>query len=135
MLSINSHEQLVGSSGGVLFLAEFVVTSISLILGGAGTMSMSTIAMESWGTFFCLSVTAFWGYIFGRVAVMEGIRQKHRGFSSICLCISLCIVLVLWLVAFLAWKWENPVELMILRPGLTNELRSLNRKYLSEKLQ
>ena len=28
--------QLVGSSGGVLFLAEFVVTSVSLVLGGAG---------------------------------------------------------------------------------------------------
>lgn len=28
--------QLVGSSGGTMFLAEFIVTSISLILGGAG---------------------------------------------------------------------------------------------------
>jgi len=28
--------QLVGSSGGVLFLAEFIVTTISLLLGGAG---------------------------------------------------------------------------------------------------
>jgi hypothetical protein len=134
MLSINSPElQLVGSSGGVLFLAEFVVTSISLILGGAGTIS--AIAMESWGIFFCLSTAAFWGYIFGRVAVMEGIRQKRSGFSSIVLCISLGVVLVLWLVAFLAWKWEVPVQLVILRPGLTKELRSSNRKYLSEKLQ
>lgn len=45
--------QLVGSSGGTMFLAEFIVTSISLVLGGAGTVSAS--AMESWGCFFCLS--------------------------------------------------------------------------------
>jgi hypothetical protein len=32
---------LVGSSGGILFLAEFVVTSVSLVLGGAGTISAS----------------------------------------------------------------------------------------------
>ena len=35
--------QLLGSSGGVLFLAEFVVTSISFILGGAGTISASSV--------------------------------------------------------------------------------------------
>ena len=32
--------QLVGSSGGTMFLAEFIVTSISLILGGAGVSCM-----------------------------------------------------------------------------------------------
>ena len=133
MLSINLPEQLVGSSGGVLFLAEFVVTYISLVVGGTGTIF--AMAIESGGTFFCLSTTAFWGYLFGRVAVIEGIRQKCRGFSSIGLCISLCVMLVLWLVAFLAWKWEGPVQLVILRPGLTKEVRSLNRTYLSRKLQ
>jgi hypothetical protein len=133
MLSINSSEQLVGSSGGVIFLAEFVVTSISLILGGAGTISAT--AMESWGIFFFLSTTAFWGYLFGRVAVMEGIRQKRRVFSSIVLCISLGAAVVMWLFAFLAWKWEVPVQLVILRPGLTKELRNMDRKYLSKKLQ
>lgn len=50
---------LVGSSGGVVFLAEFIVTSVSLVLGGAGTISAS--AMESWGCFICLSSTAFLG--------------------------------------------------------------------------
>lgn len=38
--------QLVGSSGGTMFLAEFIVTSVSLLLGGAGTISAN--AMESW---------------------------------------------------------------------------------------
>ena len=106
--------QLVGSSGGVLFLAEFVVTSISLVLGGAGTISAS--AMESWGTFFCLAVTAFWGYLFGRVSIMEGIKQKRSGFSSIMLCLSLFVLAILWMVAMFAWKWESPIELVIHRP-------------------
>ncbi|OEU06305.1 hypothetical protein FRACYDRAFT_255240 [Fragilariopsis cylindrus CCMP1102] len=56
--------QLVGSSGGVLFLAEFVVTSVSLVLGGMGTISAT--AMESWGIFFSLSMIASLGYLFGR---------------------------------------------------------------------
>ena len=107
------------------------MTSISLILGGAGTISAS--AMESWGTFFCLSTTAFWGYLFGRVAVMEGIRQKRSGFSSMVLCLSLVIVIILWIVAFVAWKWEVPVQLVILRPLLSKEIRSVNRKYAIAK--
>jgi hypothetical protein len=125
--------QLVGSSGGVLFLAEFVVTSISLVLGGAGTISAS--AMESWGTFFCLSVTAFWGYIFGRVAIMEGIRQKRSGFPSTMLCISLFVLALLWLIATLAWKWEAPVPLVIFRPLFNKELRNWSRKYEPRQLQ
>jgi hypothetical protein len=68
---------LIGSSGGTMFLAEFVVTSVSLLLGGAGTISAS--AMESWGCFFCLSSTAFWGYLFGRVALM--VSRVLRRFS------------------------------------------------------
>lgn len=106
--------QLVGSSGGVLFLAEFVVTSISLVLGGAGTISGS--AMESWGTFFCFAITAFWGYLFGRVSIMEGIRYKKSGFSSIMLCFSLFLLAVLWLVTIFAWTWEHPMELVFQRP-------------------
>eukprot|EP00537_Pseudo-nitzschia_pungens_P012658 CAMPEP_0172391002 /NCGR_PEP_ID=MMETSP1061-20121228/7520_1 /TAXON_ID=37318 /ORGANISM="Pseudo-nitzschia pungens, Strain cf. pungens" /LENGTH=1432 /DNA_ID=CAMNT_0013121523 /DNA_START=196 /DNA_END=4491 /DNA_ORIENTATION=- len=38
--------QLVGSSGGVLFLVEFAITSMSLLLGGMGTISAS--GMETW---------------------------------------------------------------------------------------
>jgi len=107
--------QLVGSSGGVLFLAEFVVTSVSLILGGAGTISAS--AMESWATFFCLSATCFWGYLFGRVAVMEGIREKRSGFSSVMLCASLAIMLVVWGAMLFLHDWENPVSVLISRNG------------------
>ena len=106
--------QLVGGSGGVLFLAEFVVTSISLVLGGAGTISAH--AMESWGTFFCLGVAAFWGYLFGRVSIMEGIKQKRSGFSSIMLCFSLVVLAMLWTLALLVWKWENAMELVVDRP-------------------
>ncbi|CAB9510642.1 expressed unknown protein [Seminavis robusta] len=111
--------QLLGSSGGVLFLAEFVVTSISFILGGAGTISASSV--ESWGCFFCLSSTAFWGYLFGRVALMDGvIRQKRLVrsslFSTTLLCASLALVAVLWIVVSL-WRWNLPQSLMILRPS------------------
>jgi len=103
--------QLVGSSGGILFLAEFVVTSISLVLGGAGAISAN--AMESWGTFFSLGVTAFWGYLFGRVSIMEGIKQKRSGFSSIMLCLSLFILAILWTIALFVWNWENAVDLVM----------------------
>lgn len=119
--------QLLGSSGGVLFLAEFVVTSISFILGGAGTISASSI--ESWGRFFFLSLTAFWGYLFGRVSFMDGIiRQKRlvrsKGYSSFLLCTSLAVVFVLWILVFL-WGWDVPVSIMIVRQGnLWNTARS-----------
>lgn len=125
--------QLVGSSGGVLFLAEFIVTSISLVLGGAGTVSAS--AMESWGVFFCLALTGFWGYLFGRVAIMEGFRQKKTGFSSTMLCISLAIVVSLWLVALLAWKWESPIQLIIARPLSNKEWGNLGQKYVPRQVQ
>jgi hypothetical protein len=125
--------QLVGSSGGVLFLAEFVVTSISLVLGGAGTISAS--AMESWGTFFCLAVTSFWGYLFGRVSIMEGIKQKRSGFSSIMLCLSLFVLAILWMIAIFAWKWESPMELVIHRPDLHENNWVLNEHYPARELQ
>jgi hypothetical protein len=106
--------QLVGSSGGVLFLAEFIVTTISLILGGVGAISAS--AMESWFTFFCFAFTAFIGYLLGRVAVMEGIRQKRSGFSSIMLCVTLVGILIFWTIASIGWKWETAIQLAIVRP-------------------
>eukprot|EP00934_Nitzschia_sp_Nitz4_P009251 Nitzschia sp. Nitz4//scaffold23_size168460//386//4464//NITZ4_002199-RA/size168460-augustus-gene-0.298-mRNA-1//-1//CDS//3329543575//9241//frame0 len=106
--------QLVGSSGGVLFLAELVVFSISLVLGGG--MAISAKAMESWGTFFCFAVTAFWGFLFGRVSIMEGIRQKRSGFSSIMLCLSLLLLATIWFVAIFVWEWESPIDLVIARP-------------------
>jgi hypothetical protein len=110
--------QLIGSSGGVLFLAEFVVTSISLVLGGAGTISAN--AVESWGTFFSLGITAFWGYLFGRVSIMEGIKQKRSGFSSIMLCFSLFVLALLWTIAFFVWTWESAIELVVDRTYAPN---------------
>jgi hypothetical protein len=68
--------QLVGSSCGAMFLAEFIVTSISLLIGGAGTIS--TRSLESWGCLFCLSSTAFWGYLLGRVAVMVSSKYLQK---------------------------------------------------------
>ena len=107
---------LVGSSGGVLFLAEFAVTSVSLVLGGAGTISAS--AMESWGCFFCLSSTAFWGYLFARVALVDGMRQKRRGASSVFLCASLATLLGMWMISCLLWNWEVPPQAMIVHVAL-----------------
>lgn len=106
--------QLIGSSGGILFLAEFVVTTVSLVLGGAGTISAS--AMESWGCFFCLSSTAFWGYLFGRVALIDGIRHKRRRPSSSVLCVCLISIAALWLGTLWLWNWDLPPNLMIIRP-------------------
>jgi len=104
-----------------LFLAEFIVTSISFLLGGAGTISASSV--ESWGRFFCLSSTAFWGYLFGRVALMDGIiRQKNMMrnhlFSTTLLCGSLAVAFVMLVLMFL-WRWDAPVSLMILRPAMS----------------
>lgn len=106
--------QLVGSSGGVLFLAEFVVTSVSLVLGGAGTISAST--MESWGCFFCLSCAAFWGYLFARVALVDAVRQKRRGASSTFLCTCLTVAGLLWVGCLFLWEWELPTIAVIARP-------------------
>jgi hypothetical protein len=116
--------QLVGSSGGVLFLAEFVVTSMSLILGGAGTISAS--AMESWGCFFCLSSTAFWGYLFGRVALMDGIRQKRGGYSSVLLSKSVAFLCCFWILVFCVCTWDSPVSLVIAQPSLSKGVRDWN---------
>jgi hypothetical protein len=113
--------QLLGSSGGVLFLAEFVVTSISFILGGAGTISASSV--ESWGCFFCLSTAAFWGYLLARVALMDGIMIQKRFVknslvSTSLLCTSLVALVFSWLwISF--WRWDVPASLVILRTGLS----------------
>lgn len=106
--------QLVGSSGGLLFLAEFVVTTVSLALGGAGTISAS--AMESWGCFFCLSSTAFWGYLFARVGIADGIRHKRRGPSLVVLCTCLVVLWGLWFFTLGLIKWDLPPSLMLVSP-------------------
>ena len=106
--------QLTGGSGGVLFLVEFVVTFISLVLGGMGTISAS--GMKSWGTFFCLSLIAFWGYLFGRCSIIENISKKRSGISSLMLCGSVVLVLYFSLVSLAGWRWEKVVDIVIERP-------------------
>jgi hypothetical protein len=126
--------QLIGSSGGTMFLAEFVVTSISLLLGG-GSATISSSAMESWGCFFCLSATAFWGYLFGRVALMDGIRRKRGGFSSVLLSKAVVFLFFFWLLVFLISKWDAPVSLMIVRPSATKDVRNAKGRYSTKLLQ
>jgi hypothetical protein len=124
--------QLVGSSGGIMFLAEFVVTSVSLVLGGAGTV-VSASAMESWGCMFCLSSTAFWGYLLARVAIVDGVRSKRKGYTSFLL--SNCIVLLcLFWISVLVMPFDSHVSLIIQQPG-HKEIRNWTRKYAEKKLQ
>jgi len=111
--------QLVGSSGGLLFLAEVVVTSISLVLGGMGTISAS--GMKSWGTFFCLSLTSLWGYLFGRCSVMENIQKKKCGMSSVMLCTLICLVGSLLLLISVGRGWDSVASLVIRRPLGTHD--------------
>jgi hypothetical protein len=125
--------QLVGCSGGFLFVVEFMFESMFLVLGGAGTLSPG--ATESWFTFFCLSLTAFWGYLFGRVAVLDGIRQKKRVVSSIMLCLCIVATACLWLLAVFGWNWDFPVSLVILRPTVDKDLRNGGRQFTSRQLQ
>jgi hypothetical protein len=106
--------QLVGSSGGVLFVAEFIVTSISLLVGGAGTISAS--AMDSWFTFFCLAIASFPAYVFARVAVVESFRKKKCGFSSAALQLSLLGIFGSLFVCLTMGQWETVSNIMIVRP-------------------
>lgn len=118
--------QLVGSSGGILFLAEFVVTFISLMLGGAATIS--TNAVESWVCFFCLSTTAFWGYLFARVGLLDGMRTKRCGGSSFVLCASILFMAVVWVTVVFFFEWEIPSASVILRSGGGSSMTLLFQK-------
>ena len=106
--------QLIGGSGGVLFLVEFAVTATSLVLGGMGTISASGI--KSWGTFFCLSLISFWGYLFGRCSVIASITEKKTGISSRMLSTSYFFVLALLLLSIVGWHWETVVDIVIEKP-------------------
>lgn len=97
--------QLVGSSGGIIFLAEFVVTAISLLLGGAATITSRTI--DAWITFFCLSSTAFWGFVFARLGLLDGMRKKRCGIPSALLCASLCSAMTMWVIVLTHVDWYS----------------------------
>jgi hypothetical protein len=99
-----------------------------LILGGAGTISAS--AMESWGCFFCLSTSAFWGYLFGRVALMDGIRQKRGGYASVLLSKSVAFLCCFWIAVFFVCTWDSPVSLVIVvQPSLSKDMQYWNYSY------
>lgn len=118
--------QLVGSSGGILFLAEFVVTTVGLVLGGAATIS--TNAFESWICFFCLSSTAFWGYLLARVSLANSVRLDRHcgsvsgGVNALCparllLMASVGIFGLLWFTSTMLCEWELLTTVMLVRPG------------------
>lgn len=107
--------QLLGSSGGIMFLAEFVVTAISLLLGGAATVTSR--ALESWITFFCLASTSFWGFVFARLGLLDGMRKKRRGVPSTLLCASLFSAMTMWLIVLTRVHWYSvsPGSLVIVQ--------------------
>ena len=94
-----------------MFLAEFIVKTLSLLLGGAATIS--AFSFESWGCFFALSMAAIVGYLIGRVALTDGIRNKRGGFSSFLLFHSILLLLGFWVVIFLP-AWDTPASVVIL---------------------
>ena len=121
--------QLVGSSGGTMFLAEFIVTSVSLLLGGTGTISAS--AIESWGCFLFLSFSAFWGYLFGRVGLLDAVRQRKTCHSTRLLVGSLVTVVLFWCLLLCFARWDTPATLMIVEP----HVRQMSASDLLMRLQ
>ena len=121
-------DKMVGSAGGVLFLAEFIVTSVSLLLGGAGTMSVDTL--KSWLTFVFYSAFAAFGYATGRAAIVQGIRNKRRCLSSILLCASMILAPFIWWLMAIYMPWDFPVLLIVHRPTIGPDGRVYSAKDL-----
>lgn len=97
--------------------------------------TISASAMESWACFFCLSSTAFWGYLFGRVALMDGVRQKRGGYSSMLLSNSVIFLFLFWILVFLVSTWDSSVSLLIVRPAFSDDGRFVDRKDAAKLLQ
>lgn len=129
--------QLVGSSGGTMFLCEFVVTAVSLILGGgAGTVSARTI--ESWCSFFVLSSAGLWGYLFGRVALLDGIRQRRGCHSTVLLSNAVGFLALFWVLLFFFAKWATPTHLVVVEPSFVfaeGVDKSIQRSRMARRLQ
>ncbi|GKY98131.1 hypothetical protein MPSEU_000770900 [Mayamaea pseudoterrestris] len=121
--------QLVGTSGGIMFLAEFVVTSTSLLLGGAITISSN--AIKSWCLFFCLSSGSFWTFLFARVALMDAARRRSIDAATKLLWRAVLIVASCWALVLLAGDslWIRPIDMLIQRDI------SLDDPNLLQKLQ
>lgn len=113
--------QLIGSSGGTLFLAEFVVTSISLVLGGAGTVSAHAIA--SWTCLFHLAHAAFWAYVFGRVALLDNVKKKRVGLAAKLLWYSFIAVVVGWMLVLVVWSGDDGLANVLIERGAAENLK------------
>lgn len=127
---------LVGCSGGILFLAEFVVTSLSLVLGGAATISSN--AIESWIYFSCYSTVAFWGYLIARVGLVTGMRRKKCSGPSLCFVLLLSLASGVWTFCLMFCDWDLPTKTMIIRIGSSaffSKRRKANLKPLRDELQ
>ncbi len=112
--------QVIGSSGGVNFLAEFIVTSTSFLLGGVATISSS--AVESWLVFASLSTAAFWGFLFARIGLLDGMKISNRtASSSFLLRFSVVLVTVIWVCYMLFDDWMAPCTVMLQRLHVTGE--------------
>ena len=125
--------QMVGSSGGILFLAEFIVTSVSLLLGGAGTMSVDTLF--SWFTFLFYSTFAALGYVISRAAMVQGIKNKKRCLSSIFLCVSIILAPCSWWLMAIYIRWDFPVPLVVSRPAIEKLSMEQGPRYSAKDLQ
>lgn len=112
--------QVIGSSGGVNFLAEFIVTSTSFLLGGVATISSS--AVESWLVFASLSTAAFWGFLFARIGLLDGMKISARTpSSSFLLRSTLFVVTVVWISYMLLDDWMAPCTVMLKRRHTSSE--------------
>jgi hypothetical protein len=94
--------------------------------------------MESWCSFFVLSSAGFWGYLFGRVALLDGIRRRRGCHSTMMLSNAVCFLALFWVLLFLFAKWATPAQLIVVEPiivlpeGTSPEVK---RHMLSKKLQ
>ena len=105
--------QLVGASGGLQFLAEFVVTVVGFLLGGYSTVS--TNGFENWFCFFCLSSVSFWGYLFARVGMSTCIKSSKYSTASSFLTVSFLLIFSIWSTLLFNFDHDFPSGVMVLR--------------------
>lgn len=105
--------QLVGASGGLQFLAEFVVTVAGFLLGGFSTVSSN--GFENWFCFFCLSSVSFWGYLFARVGLSICMRKSKSSTASSFLSASFLLIFSIWTSSLFNFDQEFPAGVMVVR--------------------
>jgi len=128
---------LVGCSGGILFLAEFMVTALSIILGGAAA-TISTYAIECWIYFICFFTVAFWGYLLARLGSIDGMVKKRMSKPSLYLLLLLMLSIFMLAYCLLFKQWDPPVKKMVIRIGPSSFLgkkRKSKERSLEDDLQ